>query len=165
MRRALLLLAVAAIVASSASAQRTTRRGRAQSTHRPTAAAVKGRPGDADSVVAPAPGAVALSGYDKTLNSTRESLFVSNHGTATLSWLLLTIDYLDHAGRQLHRRTVGVGCDIPAGQTRRINIASWDRQGVYYYRDSEPRRRVTAAASPYTVTLSVDSVALKKETR
>ncbi|MDE6137582.1 MAG: hypothetical protein K2F97_08920 [Muribaculaceae bacterium] len=166
LRILLLFIAIAAsIPAWRATAQRTTRGGRTQVARSTAAADTKQRPADTDTVVAPEPGAVVFTGYDKTLNSTRESLFVSNNGTATLSWLLLTIDYLDPAGRQLHRRTVPVACDIPAGQTRRIDIASWDRQGVYFYRGSEPRRRVTAAASPYTVTLSADSVAMRKDTR
>lgn len=164
MRRTLLLIPAIALLAATATPQRTTRKGHTRIARRvaDTAAPLHA---DADTVMVPLPGSVALSGYDKTLNASRESLFVTNNGDATLAWMSVTIDYLDHAGRQLHRRSLPVACDIPPGQTRRIDIPSWDRQGVYFYRDSEPRRRVTAAASPYTVTLSVDSVGLKKQAR
>lgn len=103
---------------------------------------------------------VRLSGFDKALSSHRESFFVENKlDSADIVWLSLTIDYLDTSGRQLHRRRARFRCDIPAGETRRIDIPTWDKQGVYYYRKSEPRRRVQASAAPFEVSISVDSAA------
>jgi len=117
----------------------------------------------ADTIPLPSDSAVILAGYDKTLSSRRESLFITNAiDSATLVWLLVTVDYLDTSGRQLHSRQAHIRCDIPPGETRRLDIPSWDRQCVYYYRLSEPRRRVQAAASPYDVRIAVDSVALRR---
>ncbi|MDE6270249.1 MAG: hypothetical protein K2M12_05265 [Muribaculaceae bacterium] len=142
-----------------APAQRTTRSGRPRAVH---AVAERVALPVADTVVAPA-GALTVAGYDKTLSSRRESFFVSNHmDSATVVWIGATIDYLDTGGNQLHRRHTGMRCDIPPGQTRRIDIPAWDRQGVYYYRGSEPGRRVQAAASPFDIRFSVDSIALAR---
>ncbi len=159
MLRAAIALA-AGLLALAATAQRTTRPGRVR-TAVPVAERVATPP--ADTLAAP-PGAIVLSGYDKTLAATRESFFVTNTlDSATVVWLAATIDYLDTAGRQLHRRRATMRCAIPAGQTRRIDIPSWDRQHVYYYRASEPRRRVQAAASPFDVAIKVDSIAIATE--
>lgn len=140
-------------------AQRTTRPGRVQAAR--TAAERMAQPA-ADTIV-PTSGAVVIAGYDKTLSSRRESFFVTNAAdSATLVWILATIDYLDMQGHQLHRRRATMRCDIPPRQTRRLDIPAWDRQGVYYYRGSEPRRRVQAAASPFEISIRIDSVAVRR---
>lgn len=157
MGRALAIALVLAVCALGAAAQRTTRGGRQRAA---VAAAERVAAPVADTIAAPE-GGVTVSGYDKTLSSRRESFFVTNGlDSATIVWILATIDYVDTAGRQLHRRRAPMRCHIPPGQTRRIDIPSWDRQGVYYYIASEPRRRVQAAASPFEVSFSVDSIAL-----
>lgn len=155
MRR--LLAAMLCTVAIAAAGQHALRRGKPRAQVQPAervAAAV------ADTCV-PMQGAVAVSGFDKTLRSMRESFFITNNAadSATLVWLRLTIDYRDGAGRQLHRRSVRLRCDVPAGQTRRADITAWDRQNVYYYKKSEPGRRVIAAAAPFDVAIRVDSAA------
>lgn len=163
MRRSLLVPALVLAVLMAASAQRTTRRGRTAAVQRTEQAHAAPRPGAADTVVAPDSAAVVLAGYDKALNATRESLFVTNAGTAdTLSWMLVTIDYTDMAGRQLHRRTVAIACDIPPQQTRRLDIPSWDSQCVYYYHATQPHRRTLTAASPYRIALRIDSIAMPR---
>ncbi|MDE6454051.1 MAG: hypothetical protein K2L27_07610 [Muribaculaceae bacterium] len=159
MKRIFCLLALVAAV--FASAQHTTRR------HRPRPEAGMVRPAAvevADTVAVADSSAyartVVLSGFDKTLASRRESFFVTNTSdSAEIVWLALSIHYYDTAGRQLHSRRTRVRCNVPPLQTRRIDIPAWDRQGVYYYRGSEPRRRVQAAAAPFEVSMSVDSFA------
>ena len=76
--------------------------------------------------------------------------------------MLVTIDYTDMAGRQLHRRTVAIACDIPPQQTRRLDIPSWDSQCVYYYHATQPHRRTLTAASPYRIALCIDSIAMPR---
>lgn len=160
MRRAALIVLAAAWAAAFCAAQRTTRPGRARAAVSPVERVSEPA---ADTLRAPA-GAIVLSGYDKTLASTRESFFVSNRMDSTaLVWFAATIDYLDGERRQLHRRRVSLRCHIPPGQTRRLDIEAWDRQHVYYYRGSEPRRRVQAAAAPFDIAVRVDSVAVMRE--
>ena len=158
MKRLLLYIAVLSAFALLAEAQRTTRGGR----HRPvgsTIVRIDNAPA-ADTIVAGADSCVRLSGFDKTLASRRESFFVSNlMDSADLVWLSMRIDYLDMSGRQLHQRRARVRCDVPPGQTRRVDIPAWDIQKVYYYHKSEPRRRVMAAAAPFDISITVDSIA------
>ncbi|MDE6315658.1 MAG: hypothetical protein K2L71_04245, partial [Muribaculaceae bacterium] len=70
--------------------------------------------------------------------------------------LELTFDYEDMSGRQLHRQTRVVRCDIPSGHTRRLSVPSWDRQHTFYYYMSPAPKRVQA--TPYVVRSTVERV-------
>lgn len=92
---------------------------------------------------------IRLSGYDKPLRSPRESLFVTNNTTLDIDGIVLALDYFDKSGRKIHSRSVTVRCDLPKGQTRKIDFASWDIQQSFYYKLSpQPRRD---GASPYDI--------------
>ena len=56
-------------------------------------------------------------------------------------------------GRTLDMRNVKIDIDLPAGETRRIDIKAWDRQKVFYYHLSPVPR--TAQATPYQVGISL----------
>ena len=103
-------------------------------------------------------GAVSCSGFEKTLRSGIESFFVTNHTDSALSRLHVTLDYTDISGRQLHSRSQPISVDIPAGQTRRVEIKSFDRQATFYYYLS-PAPRTRSTATPFKVHLRVDSLA------
>lgn len=92
---------------------------------------------------------IRLSGYDKTREASRESLFVSNLGPGTLTSLTLQISYHAPDGRLYHRRSETLKCLIPAGETRLIDFRSWDRQHSFYYIRS--RRPARTQATPYEV--------------
>lgn len=94
---------------------------------------------------------ISLSGYDKTREANRESLFISNKGPYTLTSLTLLITYTATDGRLYHRRTETVKCHIPAGETRLIDFRSWDRQHSFYYHRSRKPTRTTA--TPYEVSI------------
>ncbi|MDE7410995.1 MAG: hypothetical protein K2M94_03050 [Paramuribaculum sp.] len=96
---------------------------------------------------------IRISGYDKPLRSTSESMFISNNTTDTLTAVGLNLNYYDSKKRQLHSRTVSIKCTIPPSQTRQANIQSWDRQHSFYYRLSSVPRK--AAGVPYDVTCKV----------
>lgn len=104
-----------------------------------------------DTVVATA-GQITVSGYDKPLRSYGESFFVTNATRQRLSAVILDIQYLDLQGRQLHNRRATVAADIPAGETRRVDISSWDkRQTFYYHLGPKPRTR---GVTPFTVRIT-----------
>lgn len=87
---------------------------------------------------------VHFYGFDKTINSSSESFFISNSLDSTLKSLKIDISYLDMHGRQLHKRMVEFDCDIPPGETRRQDIKSWDIQKAFYYHQSaKPHRQAT----------------------
>ena len=111
---------------------------------------------DADTIacdtVVTTPGQITVSGYDKPLRSYGESFFVTNATRQRLSAVVLDIQYLDLQGRQLHNRRVTVAADIPAGETRRVDISSWDkRQTFYYHLGPKPRTR---GVTPFAVRIA-----------
>ncbi len=150
----LILICVAALLSCvpQASAQRTTRRA-LKPVHRVEAPAEA----VADTLFAPSDSLVSLSGYDKPLRSRKESFFVSNHSQHALSALNLTIDYFDTSERRMHSRTLTIDVDIPAGDTRKVDIPSWDTQLTFYYRDSAPAR-LTTRCYPYSVASRINFI-------
>lgn len=106
-----------------------------------------------DSTVAECP--VRFCGYEKTLRANDETLFIENKSDMELSRVIFTIYYIDNSGRAIHRRSLDLNCDIPAGDIRRVDFRSWDRQKTYYYlRGSKPR----VSATPYDVRVQADSL-------
>lgn len=102
------------------------------------------------------PEGFALSGYDKPLRSSRETIFVTNGSDTDVTGLEIEITYHDMDGRQLHQRVVRIDTDLPRAATRKLDFKSWDEQQSFYYANGtqRPRRR----AFPYTVTARVTAV-------
>ena len=98
---------------------------------------------------------IRFYGFDKTVTSGIESFFISNGLDVALTGAEVELTYIDMKGRQLHKRVVSVDCDIPAGETKRIDIKSWDTQKSFYFIQSvKPKRQAT----PFDVTLRPLSV-------
>ena len=91
---------------------------------------------------------VIFTGFDKPASGDKETFLITNRGRLSLTAFTLQITYLTVDGRLLHRRSLTQQCFIPAGETRKIDIASFDRQGSYYYINSRPGRN---GAYPFTV--------------
>ncbi len=96
---------------------------------------------------------VRLSGYEKTLRSSIESVFITNKSDIELSSIMLQIQYFDMNDRQLHMRQVEVEATVPPGETRLARFTSWDKQKVWYYYLSDPVR-TRMQCTPYKVTIS-----------
>lgn len=92
---------------------------------------------------------VRFTGFDKPAASEKESFLISNGTSGTLLSFDLEITYLTLDGRQLHRRIISHDCHIPAGETRKVDIRSFDTQHSYHYTASAPGRN---GAYPFTVT-------------
>lgn len=125
-----------------------TRRGRLKVAARGAAV----RDAGADTIV-PSPGMIGLSGYEKALKSSRESLLVSNCGRLGVRHVVIELTYLDLSGRMLHRRVVGVDVRLPGGETRQVTFPSWDRQKTMYYELTGKNRR--SDGTPYRVRATV----------
>ena len=116
-------------------------------------------PADSFVTMTPADGDITLSGYDKPLRSSVESMFVTNHTSDTLTALRLDCTYTDLRGRELHTRSVDADIELLPGATRQITFPSWDRQhSFYYHRSQKPRR---AAAAPYDFKCRVTSITVR----
>lgn len=101
---------------------------------------------------------IALSGYDKPNQALREAFFVTNNhpDSIEIAELNITFTYSDMKGRMLHEATRAIKCTIPAGETRRVEVPSWDRNcAFHYYRSQAPKRR---ASTPYKVASKVNYI-------
>ena len=104
-----------------------------------------------DSILGIKLNSITFSGFDKEVNSSRESFLVTNGSEIILTGIEIRIDYLDMEGRMLHSNIVREKCHIPAGETRRIDIKSWDTQHTYYYHlGNEPKK----VATPFNVKIT-----------
>lgn len=98
---------------------------------------------------------IRFYGFDKTAGSSMESFFISNGLKENIKGMEIQITYFDMQGRQLHKRTVNIDCDIPAGETKRTDTKSWDTQKSFYFHQSvKPKRQAT----PFTVKLDLLSL-------
>ena len=107
-----------------------------------------------DTITAPPADSIALSGFEKPLRSVRESLFVTNHTCRPLTGVILEVSYFDMHGNLLHRATREASVTLPAGETRRIELPSFDRQQLFYYHQS-PLPRGAVQATPFDVKVRV----------
>jgi hypothetical protein len=100
---------------------------------------------------------ITFSGFDKPATSLKESFFVVNNTDCTLAGMKLEIEYLTTDGRQLHKRELDLKCDIPSGETRKIDVKSWDTQKSFrYYKSAESRK----SAMPFKVKITLISCSL-----
>jgi hypothetical protein len=98
---------------------------------------------------------VQFAGYEKTLRSTRETVFLVNRLDCEVERVIFHIIYRDAQGRQLHQARKDLYVGVPAGETRRLDFPSWDKQCTFYYIKS-PRPRTSAI--PYDVELVADTL-------
>lgn len=152
MNRILLTAFVLCVVFSASARRQKTTRSHLQTIPNETEAAFDTIPADS---------LVVLSGYEKALRSTRESLLITNLRPDTITGLGLTIEYLDTQGRQLHKRVIEVPAEVPPAETRMAAFESWDKQKVWYYVLSAPARP-SAPATPYSVNIAIDYILLRR---
>ena len=96
---------------------------------------------------------IIFSGFDKPLDSTRETFFATNKTSRTILSITLRLQYTLTDGRHLHADTHTIPCEIPPGETMLLTIPSWDRQKSYYYASGNPPRRRIATPFLATATL------------
>ncbi|MDE5785529.1 MAG: hypothetical protein K2H98_03265 [Duncaniella sp.] len=140
------LLLLIAVTAFSATADDTTRRGLKR---RPQTAVTVVR-AEADSIPALG-GEILISGYDKPLDSRRETFHVTSSMPDTITGLTLRLVYSDVTGRRLHEVTHRVDCMIPPYDTRMVSIPSFDRQCRYFY--ARGRQSRASGVTPFEVTI------------
>lgn len=112
-----------------------------------------------DTVREPENSLIVLSGYDKPLRTSRETMLVTNNAPRETRSLAFTITYLDMDGRQLHERTDTLKASIPAGETRMVKFSTWDTQHSFYYHLGQRPR--TARVTPYSIRARVNFVVLQ----
>ncbi|MBD5191833.1 MAG: hypothetical protein HDS88_02980 [Bacteroidales bacterium] len=149
--RLCLLLFIIAVIAPLSAAQRTTRTHLRPKQHQKTDTL----PGQVH--IIPDTADFTIAGFNKPLNSLRETFHFSNHLGRTVTELFITVNYYDTSERQLHRQSRHIRWQIPPGETSLISYPSFDRQQSFYYHLS---RQPRVKATPFLVTISVDSLAI-----
>lgn len=91
---------------------------------------------------------VSFAGYDKEPNSNLESFMIINPSSLTIIGFEVKVNYLDMQDRMLHSRIIKENCEVPPGETRRMDIKTWDKQHAYYYYLGNRPKRV---ATPFKV--------------
>lgn len=148
MRQTLLILAIATLaLTATARKQSTTRDVRRM---QPTPGLL---PSATSDTIAVTPSDVRLSGYDKPLRATRETVFVTSTLPDTIRGMRLRLSYSDMSDRPLHTRDVDITADIAPDDTRMVDFKSWDTQKSFYYHlGAKPSR---GYATPYKVEATV----------
>ena len=83
-------------------------------------------------------------GFDKPLNSSYESFFITNSLDKDIVGLDLEIEYLTTDSLPLHKRVVNIECNLRKKETKRVDIKSWDKQkSFYFHKNSKPRKQAT----------------------
>ena len=83
--------------------------------------------------IVPSCESVIVAGFEKPLRENKETMFITNKLQREITSVTLQINYLDSEQRQLHKAEHSVWVDIPAGETRRIEVKSFDRSKLFYY--------------------------------
>jgi len=147
----LLLAAVMALSQSAEARKQSTSQGRLHP--RPTATT---RQADAYETVDSLPG-LSLYGYDKPLSASSESFYAVNRSDADVGLITVEFSYFDMSGRLLHKAEHTIRCLLPASETRKLSVPTWDRQhSLYYHKSTVPRR----SATPYTVAYTIKAVGI-----
>lgn len=98
---------------------------------------------------------IKFTGYDKNLASTKESFHIINGSGLDIKSMFVKIMYKDMSGRMLHSREISINEEIPCGETRKVDIPSWDTQKTFYYYLSTRPKRI---AAPYKISISLLSL-------
>lgn len=154
--RTAIIAALLVLALDPAYAQRTTR-SKLQTSPKPEPAVEA--PGRDTIIVAPSDSImpIALSGFEKTLRSRRESMLVTNRLDAPIEQFTVEITYTDMKGRMLHKRVLNIRCDIPPHETRKVDFPSWDKQTVWYYHLSS-RPNTQSQATPFDIATSITRI-------
>lgn len=151
-RRIILTAIIAAAVAAAAPARRYAKPGATRA-----AAAADTAPAAVYDTVAADTSRIQVAGFEKTLASTRETMFIVNGLDRPVEGLAMDIIYSDMSGRMLHTASHTVAAHIPAGESRMVSVPSFDRQKVFYYHLSPAPTRARVA-TPFKVQVTVTSV-------
>ena len=97
-----------------------------------------------DSLTMIDPDAVSLKGFSKRASDSKESFFITNNTTQRMSAVRLLLRYTTMNGELLTQRTVNVPVSLKPGETKLVEIKSFDVQRLFYYHAGpRPRKQAT----------------------
>lgn len=90
------------------------------------------------------PNAVSLKGFSKRASDSKESFFITNNTSHRMSAVRLLLRYTTMQGEMLTQRTVTVPVNLKPGETKLVEVKSFDVQRLfYYYAGPQPRKQAT----------------------
>lgn len=99
---------------------------------------------------------IHLNGYDKPLRASVETMFITNGLADSISAVGITVEYLDLKGRKLHSRSECVRVELTPGDTRMVQLPTWDKNHSFFYAGGQHPR--TSGVTPYRVRLSANYI-------
>lgn len=97
-----------------------------------------------DSLIDIDPNAVMLKGFSKRASDSKESFFITNNTKHRMSAVRLLLRYTTMKGELLTQRTVTVPVSLKPGETKLVEVKSFDVQRLfYYYAGPQPRKQAT----------------------
>ena len=106
-----------------------------------------------DSLAQVDPDAIAIKGFSKRASDSKESFFVTNRTSHRMSAVRLLLRYTTMNGELLTQRTVTVPVSLKPGETKLVEVKSFDVQRLfYYYAGPQPRKQATPFKVAYRLT-------------
>ena len=97
-----------------------------------------------DSLIDIDPNAVTLKGFSKRASDSKESFFITNNSKHRMSAVRLLLRYTTMKGELLTQRMVTVPVSLKPGETKLVEVKSFDVQRLfYYYAGPQPRKQAT----------------------
>ena len=153
LRLSLLLVALMVLSASMMDARTRTTRKNLRSVEVPIAVLESSDGLLPDSLVDIDPNAVTLKGYSKRASDSKESFFITNNTGHRMSAVRLMLRYSTMQGELLTQRTVTVPVSLKPGETKLVEVKSFDVQRLfYYYAGPQPRKQATPFQVAYRLT-------------
>lgn len=138
------LLLVVLLCANTLDARTRTTRKNLRSTEVPVVVLEQGDDLLPDSLTQIDPNAVSLKGYSKRASDSKESFFITNNTGHRMSAVRLLLRYTTMSGEMLTQRTVTVPVNLKPGETKLVEVKSFDVQRLfYYYAGPQPRKQAT----------------------
>ena len=149
----LLALVLIALCASTMDARTKTTRKNLRSLEVPVAVMESDDGLLPDSLDGVDPNAVSLKGYSKRASDAKESFFITNNTKQRMSAVRLLLRYTTMQGEMLTQRTVTVPVSLKPGETKLVEVKSFDVQRLfYYYAGPQPRKQATPFKVAYRLT-------------
>lgn len=106
-----------------------------------------------DSLMTVDPAAVTIKGFAKRASDSKESFFITNNTRHRMSAVRLLMRYTTMNGELLTQRSVTVPVSLKPGETKLVEVKSFDVQRLfYYYAGPQPRKQATPFKVSYRLT-------------
>ena len=152
-RYLLITLVLATLIAGTVDARTRTTRKNLRSLEVPVATLDTADGNLPDSIDGVNPGDVTIKGFSKRASDTKESFFITNNTARRMSAVRLLLRYTTISGEALTERAVTIPVSLKPGETKLVEVKSFDVQRLfYYYAGPQSRKQATPFKVAYRLT-------------